>query len=324
MLSIVIPTHDRDEILPKTFAMLREITWPDIEFLFLDNGSPRASVQLLEEFALTEPRATILQNHKNIGFPRSMYRGVLSAQHDWQLFLSDEDVVTPDFVRKLREIRTSHPNVGAAFILESDLYHFAKPVEARIERGGRRAAYAAYWISGQIGGLVWDRRRLDVAKVPLDKGIFPQRWISCAIALKSDVCFMPNQNYLRSEENRAERTEFAIRTGDWALGEWMDHAELVLYGPGAVSEFPDGEEENYARALRWKVFSMFDSYMRQSMANVGPGSTEQLVRSVLADRRFANDLVFWEFVFNYLLGMPEQQRFPIIDMFRRSNLKTAD
>lgn len=158
---------------------------------------------------------------------------------------------------------------------------------------------------------------MDLVRMPLDRQLFVQRWLSCGLALKNDVCFLPNDDYLRSGSNPSARTEFAIRSGDWAIREWMDHADMVLNEPGAASEFSEEERQKYGLALRSKVFQMFDLYMQQSMARVGPAGTEELVRSVLADPRFTGDIVFWEFLFNGLLGMAEAHRPLFTSIFER-------
>ncbi|MBM3548185.1 MAG: glycosyltransferase family 2 protein [Alphaproteobacteria bacterium] len=307
MLSIVISTRNRARILPKTLAALKPL---DAELVVVDNGSEDGTFALLVEHAKSEPRLVPLRNPRNLGMVRSYYRGILAAANDWVVLLSDEDELTAHYIGELKEIVGRYPKVGAILIPQAELPRLPGLSQPMIEPAGRRAATWAYYVAGHIGGLAFDRQRVDLAKLPLDGGIFTQRWIMCSVALQHDACFLPYAGRLKSEANPADKTEFALRTGDWAVGEWMDHLELVLNAP-AASEFRPEDRDLLVSQLRLKVFAMFSLYMRHSLERGGPANTEALIRAVLADPRFSGDIVFWEVIFNDLMGVPESLRYTL-------------
>ena len=318
MLSILIPTYNRADILPRSLAVLDDaVPRSEIEVLFVDNASTDGTHSLLLDYAASRPHVTVLRNPQNLGIFRSLYRGIVSARRDWLLVLSDEDAVKPALFPMLAQVWRAAPSVGAVLFSQTDFHFFPKPSQAVVERAGRKAAHCAYWISGYVGGLVFNRGRLDLRNMPLEPCLFLQRRLMCQLALTNDVCFAPYDDYLMPEFNQSPRTEFAVRTNDWAIGEWMDHVDLVLDAPGAVTEFSPDERVLHGGALRAKVYNMFVAYLHRALDTTDTAGADAFVAAVFDDRRFVQDLFFWEMLFNDLVAMPEGRRRQICEILEK-------
>jgi hypothetical protein len=140
----------------------------------------------------------------------------------------------------------------------------------------------------------------------------------CRLGLANDLCILPFDGFYLPEVNQCPRTEFGVRAGDWGIREWMDHVDLVLDSPEAAAEFAAGDRERHGDAMRVKVYNMFSLYLRHAQERVGPAGAEALIQAALGDRRFVQDLLFWEMLFNDLLGMPEPQRKLFIGMLEKN------
>ena len=58
-VSIIIPVYKVEAYIERCARSLMEQTFPDIEFIFVDDGSPDGSIEILQAPARISPTATI-------------------------------------------------------------------------------------------------------------------------------------------------------------------------------------------------------------------------------------------------------------------------
>lgn len=89
LLSIVIPTYNRPDLLPRAVKSALEQTLEDVEVIVVDDASPEP-VQLLEH-----PRLQILRQPVNSGGAAARNVGARAARGHWLAYLDDDDELLP-------------------------------------------------------------------------------------------------------------------------------------------------------------------------------------------------------------------------------------
>lgn len=107
-VSVVIPTHDRLEVLPEVLAALeRQDGAPEFEVVVVDDGSQPPTAGFLREWRPPYPHRVLHQPPSGPAVARNA--GVRAAGGRWVAFLGDDTVPRADW---LREHRRAHRERG--------------------------------------------------------------------------------------------------------------------------------------------------------------------------------------------------------------------
>jgi glycosyltransferase involved in cell wall biosynthesis len=93
-LSIIIPTFNRPELLPRAVGSALSQTMTDIEVIVVDDGSTPA-VALPEQDNLR-----VIRIEPNQGGANARNQGAIAARSRWITYLDDDDVLLPDMAEK--------------------------------------------------------------------------------------------------------------------------------------------------------------------------------------------------------------------------------
>lgn len=97
-LSIVVPAYNEAKKISSTFSRLERFFSQknyDMEFLFVEDGSSDATLEILKNLEKTRPGIVkVLENERNMGKGYSIKRGMLASRGDYILFM-DADMATP-------------------------------------------------------------------------------------------------------------------------------------------------------------------------------------------------------------------------------------
>jgi len=96
-LSIIIPTYNRPELLPRAVASALQQTIEAIEVIVVDDGSLPA-VDLPEQ-----PRLRVIRLANNQGGAAARNIGAAAAHSQWLTYLDDDDVLLPHMAAKTLE-----------------------------------------------------------------------------------------------------------------------------------------------------------------------------------------------------------------------------
>ena len=93
-MSVVIPTHNRRELLGMTLASVLAQRGADFEVIVVDDGSTDATSRFLDE--LGDERVRVLRNQPGRGVSAARNRGITAAHGEWIAFCDDDDLWAPD------------------------------------------------------------------------------------------------------------------------------------------------------------------------------------------------------------------------------------
>ncbi len=103
LVSIVVPTCNRREVLGRCMEALAKQTYPNFEVIVVDDGSTDDTPQFLERFAAEHPRLRFrwLRNEHNIGANPSRNRGIREASGEFVAFEDNDCIAQPEWLERL-------------------------------------------------------------------------------------------------------------------------------------------------------------------------------------------------------------------------------
>jgi hypothetical protein len=93
-VSVIIPTHNRRELLSMTLASVLAQSSVDLEAIVVDDGSSDETPRFLEE--LDDDRVRVVRNQPAKGVSAARNGGIAAARGDWIAFCDDDDLWAPD------------------------------------------------------------------------------------------------------------------------------------------------------------------------------------------------------------------------------------
>lgn len=97
MISVIMLTYNRENLVSRGIESILCQTYRDFEFIIVDNGSTDHSGQIAEEYATKDHRVRVIHRERgNIGSGRNA--GLDAARGDYITFIDDDDWVEPDFL----------------------------------------------------------------------------------------------------------------------------------------------------------------------------------------------------------------------------------
>lgn len=96
-VSVIIPTHNRAEVLGRAIASVLGQTWTDLELIVVDDGSTDATARVLAEF--DDPRLTGM-HQENKGVSSARNRGIAASRGRLIALLDSDDSWMPDKLEK--------------------------------------------------------------------------------------------------------------------------------------------------------------------------------------------------------------------------------
>jgi len=122
-ISVVIPTHDKLDLLRRTLDALRTQGLPaaDFEILVVDDGSRDGTADWLAgEAATWDGRLHIVSPGRNVGRAAARNLGGRQAIGEWILYLDDDIVAPPDLLTAHLDLLTTHPGHGVIGLVRTE------------------------------------------------------------------------------------------------------------------------------------------------------------------------------------------------------------
>ena len=114
-VAIVVPTFNREGLLPLTIAAVQAQTRADWTLLLVDDGSTDRTVAVAQHEAERDPRIRVItQSHAGIAAARN--RGIESLDSaELVVFLDDDDLWEPDMLQRLSAAIEPDPNAVGVY-----------------------------------------------------------------------------------------------------------------------------------------------------------------------------------------------------------------
>jgi glycosyltransferase involved in cell wall biosynthesis len=96
-ITVVIPTHNREPLLPRSLGSALGQVGVSVEVIVVDDGSTDATSAILG--AQRDPRVRVITHARSLGVTAARNAGVARARSGWIALLDDDDLWAPDKLR---------------------------------------------------------------------------------------------------------------------------------------------------------------------------------------------------------------------------------
>jgi len=110
LVSFITVNYDHPEVTLDLLSTLRQITYPNIEVIVVDNASPNDDPSILKS---SYPEINFIQSSVNLGFAGGNNLGIRKARGKYLFFINNDTEVEPGFLEPLVAKCESDPNIGA-------------------------------------------------------------------------------------------------------------------------------------------------------------------------------------------------------------------
>lgn len=91
VISVIIPTHNGGNTLSKAVNSVLVQSCQDFEIILIDDGSDKSTKEVIANILKKDSRITLLTNQNNLGFVKSLNKGVAAAHGKYIARLDDDD-----------------------------------------------------------------------------------------------------------------------------------------------------------------------------------------------------------------------------------------
>ena len=144
LVSIVIPTYNRDDLVAQAIDSALAQTHPRCEVIVVDDGSTDRTPEVLARYA--GKITAIRQDNKGLSGARNT--GIRAAKGEFVGFLDSDDVWEPRLVEEALKLFAAYPKVGAVFLAERDI-DLSGRIDPKVH--GKRTPGLFFTPEGMIG-----------------------------------------------------------------------------------------------------------------------------------------------------------------------------
>lgn len=110
-VSVILPTHNRPDLLREALTSLQDQTFPDWEAVIVDDASSPAV-----EFSPNDARIRILRHDAAQGGAAAKNTGIQNARGEILAFLDDDDCYAPRYLERALNVLDQHPEIDVVFM----------------------------------------------------------------------------------------------------------------------------------------------------------------------------------------------------------------
>ncbi|MDY6828010.1 MAG: glycosyltransferase family 2 protein [Pseudomonadota bacterium] len=168
LISVVIPTHNRADLLLEAVASVAAQTLGTVELVVVDDGSSPPVDRQAIEGTFSGP-LQLIHHQTALGVPSAKNAGIRAAQGEVIVLLDDDDLLTEDALEVIAEGFSTHPHLDCIFMGVEPFGPYAEGPAA-----SRKAAMDALFQAAppRPSGPLWlfDHSLFDalIPRVPID------------------------------------------------------------------------------------------------------------------------------------------------------------
>jgi teichuronic acid biosynthesis glycosyltransferase TuaG len=100
LVSIITPTYNSEKYIRETIKSVQNQTYPNWEMIIVDDCSTDATVRIIEEIAIQEPRITLIKSDRNSGAGIARGKSIEKAKGKYISFLDADDLWKSEKLQK--------------------------------------------------------------------------------------------------------------------------------------------------------------------------------------------------------------------------------
>lgn len=144
-VSIIVPIFNAAADLQRCLNTLQQFTYGNVRLILIDDASTSADVSVILAKISDWPNCVILQNEQNLGFTKTVNRGIAAAGTDDVVLLNSDARVTPNWLSLLQQAAYSASDIATVTPLSDRAGAFSAPTignDNPLPNGVEEAEYA--------------------------------------------------------------------------------------------------------------------------------------------------------------------------------------
>jgi len=113
LVSVIIPTHNRGNLITETIESVLAQSYGNIEILIVDNGSTDDTENIIKKIKTSRIQYFKQENSGGPAGPRNV--GIRKSRGEYIAFLDSDDIWLPDKIKKQVEILECKPETGLVY-----------------------------------------------------------------------------------------------------------------------------------------------------------------------------------------------------------------
>ncbi len=218
-ISVIIPTHDRADILPRAIKSVQKQTRPVDEIIVVSDGSTDNTEEVVEELAKNDERIRLIAYYPGHNGNYARNRGIEAATGEFIAFLDDDDEWLPRKTELQMDLFEKDPEVGLVYSSQNCIY-LDSGITYQTQPMWRGDLSKRIFIRGEMGtpSQVMVRRSVLEQAGPFDLELTALQdydlWIRCCLVTRVDFVPEPCINYYNSAKTNqvSANTENYIRS----------------------------------------------------------------------------------------------------------------
>ena len=134
-VSICMPVFNGENFIEEALDSISQQDFEDYELIVTDNASTDATEAIVRRYAASDKRIRYFRNEINIGAAENYNLGFSHARGDYIKWAAHDDMLGPDFLKKMVRILDDDPTVSIAFARVQS-----------IDEGGRAVGIPDRWV----------------------------------------------------------------------------------------------------------------------------------------------------------------------------------
>jgi glycosyltransferase involved in cell wall biosynthesis len=110
LVTIITPVYNGERYLKATVESVLQQTYPNIEYIVLDDGSTDNTADILRQYPNLQ-----WQTHANMGQAKTINKGWEIAKGEYLAYLSADDILFPNAIQEVVELLINDPDCVVAF-----------------------------------------------------------------------------------------------------------------------------------------------------------------------------------------------------------------
>jgi len=120
-ISVIIPTHNRPELLKKAVGSVLSQTYKDLEVIVVDDGMEKRADSVIKEF--NDSRIKHIQHQEEKGGSAARNTGIRASSGEFIAFLDDDDEWLPEKLEtQMKEFEKTGNDVGFCFSAVTNIF----------------------------------------------------------------------------------------------------------------------------------------------------------------------------------------------------------
>ena len=115
MVSVIIPTYQREEIIRRTIKSVADQTYQNVEIIVVDDCSEDDTGKVVKEMIATDERIKYIRHDTNGGPAKARNTGLQYAKGKFIAFLDSDDIWLPEKLEKQINLLLKYPDIDVIF-----------------------------------------------------------------------------------------------------------------------------------------------------------------------------------------------------------------